>query len=136
MNSESSLRKRRGLSPYGFEDLRQLRVLLADLRQDLSRSFEELEGTVRRAIGESLGDLSRVPHHLGDRAADVSEHDMAMAFLARAEGEMEEIDDALERIDNYSYGLCEECEQPIPLSRLFAAPATRFCVDCQRANER
>lgn len=135
MNSESSLRKRRGLSPYGFEELRQQRTVLGEMRQDLSRSFEELEDTVRRAIGESLGDLSRAPHHLGDRAADVSEHEMAMAFLARAEGELEDVDDALERIDNYSYGLCERCEQPIPLTRLAAAPATRFCLDCQRLSE-
>ena len=135
MNSESSLHKRRGQSPCGFEDLNRFRILLGALRDDLSRSLEELSQSTRRAIGDSLGDLSRIPYHLGDRAADVSEHTLALAFLARVEGEVEEIDDALERIDNQSFGVCEDCDRPIPMLRLLAIPVARTCVECQRAKE-
>jgi len=136
MNTETSLRRRRDRSPYGFEDLTRFRVLLLAQRGDLSKSFEDLSDAARRALGESLGDLSSLPRHLGDRASDVSELSMAFAFLARAEAEMIEIDDALERIDNRSYGLCEACDQPIPLDRLLAIPAARLCVSCKRAGER
>ena len=136
MNTETSLRRRRDRSPYGFEDLTRFRALLRAQRQDLSKSLEDLSDAVRRALGESLGDLSSLPRHLGDRASDVSELSMAFAFLARAEGEMIEIDDALERIDNRSYGLCEACDQPIPLDRLLAIPVARLCAPCKRAGER
>jgi RNA polymerase-binding protein DksA len=136
MNTETSLRRRRNCTPYGFEDLTRFRVLLLDHREELSKSLEDLSDAARRAIGESLGDLSSLPRHLGDRASDVSELSMALAFLARAEAEMIEIDDALERIDNCSYGLCEACDQPIPVDRLLAIPMTRLCVSCKRADER
>jgi DnaK suppressor protein len=136
MNTETSLHRRRDRSPYGFDELTRFRVLLLDQRRELSRSFEDLSDAARRALGESLGDLSSLPRHLGDRASDVSELSMAFAFLARAEAEMIEIDDALERIDNRSYGLCETCDQPIPPDRLLAIPMARLCVSCKRARER
>jgi RNA polymerase-binding protein DksA len=136
MNSDTSLRQRRGRSPYGFDDLNRFRALLVELRQELSKTFEELTDTARREIGRSLGDLSSLPVHPSDRASDVSEHAMALAFLARAEREATEIEDALERIDNRSYGLCDVCDRPIPLSRLLAIPSARTCVDCKRALER
>ncbi|HLY10461.1 MAG TPA: TraR/DksA C4-type zinc finger protein [Planctomycetota bacterium] len=135
MNSESSLQKRRGCSPYRVEELNGFRILLGARREDLSRSLEDLSGSARRAIGDALGDLSSHPHHLGDRASDVSEHDLALTFLARVEEELEEIDDALERIDHRSYGVCEDCDTPIPWERLLAIPMARFCVDCRRARE-
>jgi RNA polymerase-binding protein DksA len=136
MNSETSLRKRRDRSPYGFEDLNRFRIALTTLRQDLSKSFEDLSGTARRTLGEALGDLSSLPLHPGDRASEVSEHQMALAFLARAEQEATEIDDALERIDNRSFGLCEACDRAIPLARLLAIPFARHCVTCKRSIER
>lgn len=136
MNTETSLRRRRDRSPYGFEELLRYRLLLLTLRRELSKSFEELSDAARRAIGESLGDLSSLPQHLGDRAADVSELSMAFAFLARVEAELIEIDDALERIDNRSYGLCEACDRPIPEERLLAIPMARLCISCKRADER
>jgi DnaK suppressor protein len=136
MNTETSFRRRRDRSPYGFEELMRFRVLLLTLRRELSKSLEELSDSVRRAIGESLGDLSSLPRHLGDRASDVSELSMAFAFLARVEAEMIEIDDALERIDNRSYGLCEACDQPIPEESLLAIPMARLCSRCKRADER
>jgi DnaK suppressor protein len=61
---------------------------------------------------------------------------MALAFLARAEQEATEIDDALERIDNRFFGLCDACDLPIPLDRLLAIPFARSCVECKRARER
>ena len=136
MNTETSLRRRRDGSPYGFEELMRFRVLLLTLRRELSKSFEELSEAARRGIGESLGDLSSLPQHLGDWASDVSEVSMAFAFLGRVEAEMTQIDDALERIDNRSYGLCEGCDQPVPEDRLLAIPMARLCIRCRRADER
>ena len=136
MNTETSLHRRRDRSPYGYEDLTRFRVLLLDLREEQSKSLEDLTEAARRAIGESLGDLSSLPRHLGDRASDVNELSMSFAFLARAEAEMIEIDDALERIDNRSYGLCETCDRPIPMDRLLAIPMAKLCVSCKRAGER
>ena len=136
MNSDTTLRRTRGCSPCDPEELTRFRKALLDLRADVSRSFEELTEAARRTIGESLGDLSALARDPVDRAAEASEHTMALVFLARAEREITDIDDALERIDNRSFGLCEVCGQPIPLTRLTAIPVARDCIDCKRARER
>ncbi len=58
----------------------------------------------------------------------ILEREVAEASAARARDAIEDIDDALARIDAGTYGLCESCGRPIPLERLEAIPHTRFCV--------
>jgi RNA polymerase-binding transcription factor DksA len=63
---------------------------------------------------------------------DLHERDRAMAALGMyvAYEAMEEIEDAVARIECGSYGLCQSCKRPIPLERLETSPAARFCTDC------
>lgn len=136
MNSDTHLRRTQGCTPYDPEELARFRMTLVALRKDVSRSFEELTEAARRTIGESLGDLAAVARDPADRAAEASEHSMALVFLARAEREIRDIDDALERIENRSFGLCEGCSGPIPSARLTAIPVARHCIRCKRARER
>lgn len=60
-----------------------------------------------------------------------SEDSLLLAYSA--DEMMREIDDALERVANGTYGYCDRCRDRIALRRLKALPATRFCVDCQSA---
>jgi RNA polymerase-binding transcription factor DksA len=63
-------------------------------------------------------------------ADDIAGRDLAMASLARARVMLEEIDAALARIDDGTYGRCERCREPIPNERLDAVPHARCCVRC------
>jgi DnaK suppressor protein len=54
-----------------------------------------------------------------------------LALSAQALAAVEEIDDALRRIDRKSYGSCERCHEPIPKARLRALPFARLCVACK-----
>ena len=58
-----------------------------------------------------------------------------LTILENEEQELKEIDLAIERIENGSYGTCEECSCVIDLERLAALPFTRLCVDCKRLQE-
>ncbi len=70
---------------------------------------------------------------------ELAQEDQAARFLARlddrAKHEIMEIDAALRRVAEGTYGTCEECGGPIAGKRLRAVPATRFCVDCAREQE-
>jgi RNA polymerase-binding protein DksA len=61
------------------------------------------------------------------------------AVLSRLERrqrhELDEIEDALARLENGTFGLCESCGRAIPLARLRAMPAARRCLDCQKKME-
>jgi RNA polymerase-binding transcription factor DksA len=58
------------------------------------------------------------------------EREQAAALRARAEHHLAEVDAALRRLDEGSYGRCERCGRDIPAERLDALPATRTCVAC------
>jgi DnaK suppressor protein len=132
MNSETTLRRRRDCSPYSFQELDRFRAGLLARREEVRRSWEELAESACRTHEE----LSNLPQHLGELASDTFDQSMAIDFLARAQMEMDEIQDALERIDVRSFGICEECGEPIPMSRLLAIPTARLCVRCKRGRER
>ncbi|MBI5970155.1 MAG: TraR/DksA family transcriptional regulator [Deltaproteobacteria bacterium] len=78
-------------------------------------------------------------HEIGDIydiASNERERELNLTFGDRDREKLSEIDDALERIKEGSYGACEECGEPIAEKRLKALPFTRVCVECQSKTER
>ncbi|MCY0986171.1 MULTISPECIES: TraR/DksA C4-type zinc finger protein [Nannocystis] len=67
-----------------------------------------------------------------------SEYMQAFSFRLRGREKflMEKIDLALRKIDQNTYGTCEECEEPISLKRLQARPETPLCIQCKEAQEK
>ena len=65
-----------------------------------------------------------------DAAEALAAGDEARLFMA-AEAALQEINDALARLDHGTYGTCERCHQPIPIERLEVLPTSRSCTPCQ-----
>jgi RNA polymerase-binding transcription factor DksA len=86
--------------------------------------------------GEASGSLSNAPLHMADMGTDNFEQEMSFSLLENEQQTLEEVNDALDRIKAGSFGLCEDCQKPIPRPRLQALPYARFCVDCARKEER
>ena len=70
-----------------------------------------------------------------DQVRSVTDRDMAVETLNHQTRSIHEIRDALTRIENGSYGLCERCDEHIPAKRLDALPSARLCINCQSAAE-
>src|SRR6185295_18481015 len=91
-------------------------ALLLERRRTLLQDVESLgEERVSGADG-----VSGVPLHLADMGTDSSEHDVNFTCAQSAGDEIREIDEALARIKDGSFGKCEECEKAIPEGRLEA----------------
>jgi DnaK suppressor protein len=77
-------------------------------------------------------------HQAGDRVDDAVT-EIVGAILSRLEGrqryELDEIDEALVRLEYGTFGLCEGCDQQVPLPRLRAMPTARYCHACQEKIE-
>jgi DnaK suppressor protein len=71
-----------------------------------------------------------------DLASEESDQELAVMLAERGRGRTAEIDNALKRMDEADYGECEVCRLEIAEQRLMALPFTRYCVDCQRDQER
>jgi RNA polymerase-binding transcription factor DksA len=110
-------------------------------RQQLMALRERLNGDVthlsdeafRKSDGEAGGNLSHMPIHMADLGTDNFEQENTLNLLANEEHILAEIAAALDRIDNGTFGRCEECQGEImPKARLKELPYTRYCVDCAR----
>jgi RNA polymerase-binding transcription factor DksA len=113
--------------------LEKYRQALLTLRSRLNGDVTHLAGEAfRTAGGEASGSLSNTPLHMADLGTDNFEQEFTLSLLENGEARLEEIADALRRIDQGAFGQCEACHKPIPAARLEAVPFTRHCVECAR----
>jgi RNA polymerase-binding protein DksA len=108
---------------------RRLLALKKRLGGDLSALEEE---ALHPVGGEASGGLSDVPVHPADLGTDNFEEELALELLENEDHLLTEIDDALERIEQGTFGRCENCGQPISRERLEAVPYARYCIRCAR----
>jgi RNA polymerase-binding transcription factor DksA len=99
---------------------------------DVSHLADE---ALRRGGGAAAGNLSNMPIHMADLGTDNFEQEFTLNLLQNEEQVLEEISLALERINQGTFGRCEECESEIPKARLQAVPYARYCVECARKLE-
>jgi RNA polymerase-binding protein DksA len=109
---------------------RRLTALRARLGDDVSHLAGE---ALRETGGEASGNLSNTPFHLADLASDNYEEEMTLGLLENQEQTLQQVRVALDRLDNGTFGRCEECGRPIAPERLQALPYTPHCIDCARA---
>ena len=84
---------------------------------------------------ESTSELSHVAQHSADVASETFEREKDFSILEQVEAELADVDRALRRLDEGTYGTCEACGGPIGDARLEAMPAARFCVSHQSEAE-
>lgn len=71
-----------------------------------------------------------------DMAGSASEHEMSMTMRHRITEELRLIDEAIEKLHNGTYGICDNCEENIESKRLKARPFVQYCLECQEEMER
>ncbi len=103
------------------------RKLLTDERDRLAPMLEAVRGDVE-SQKDSMSELSSIDQHPGDLGSDTFEREKDMAIAGSVEESLAEVDAALRRLDDGSYGRCEVDGEPIPDERLQALPAARYCV--------
>jgi RNA polymerase-binding protein DksA len=73
---------------------------------------------------------------MADSATDESDHDLAYSLLSQEESALQEVDAALRRMEQGTYGICEESGKPIPAERLRAVPWARYTKEVQERLEK
>jgi RNA polymerase-binding transcription factor DksA len=113
-------------------DFEPQKQALVQLRRRLIRTVGALEDAIREDVN-APGSISNVPTHPADHDAEGLDKNIALAETE--EGLLEQVEAALARIENQTYGRCQSCGIGIPAARLEALPYTAFCVDCAAASE-
>jgi len=109
---------------------KELRELLLKMRENLIKEIKqkaesESDDTVKTEVGD-----------IYDLASNERDRELNLLISDRERDKLLQIEDAIKRIDDGSYGICEECESPIPKERLLIMPFARLCVNCQAEIEK
>ncbi len=110
----------------------KLLTLRARLRGDV---FTMADAALNKNRMESSGDLSTMPIHMADIGSDNFEQEQTLSFMQSEHGLLDMVEDALQRMKEGMYGLCEDCDCRIPKARLNALPYAAKCVKCAASNE-
>ena len=102
------------------------RTLLSTLRGQLRTESERLRVQIETLGGE--GELT-YDENFADSGQVAAEQGENKALLNQMREQFDEIEHALAKFDDDTYGLCERCSQPISEPRLEAMPATRYCIE-------
>jgi RNA polymerase-binding transcription factor DksA len=111
--------------------------LLIELRNHLTGQINtHSEENLRRSSKDDAGDLSSCGQHMADAGTDAFDRDFALSLVSSEEEARAEIEAAIQRIRNNSYGICESTQKPINKERLLAIPFTRYSAEAQRNIEK
>jgi len=118
------------LTPAQIREFKAL--LLAKLNEILNNIICMEDETLRKP----RTDLSNLPFHMADAGTDSYEVENTLGLMDSERRLLTEIEDALERIENGTYGICQGNGGPIPKARLDAIPWARYCVACASLSEK
>jgi len=109
-----------------------LLAMRARLRGDVSALAN---AALNKTRSEANGDLSSMPIHMADIGSDNYEQEFTLSMMETEESTLEAIESALERIEDRTYGTCEDCQKAIKKTRLKAIPFTTLCINCASERE-
>lgn len=112
------------------KDLAELHAALLAKRAELLGDVKALHTEASRANRQDAsGDLSSMPIHMADIGTDNYEQEFTLGLIESERQVLREIDEALDRMKNGTYGLCVATGKPIGRARLKAHPWARYCYD-------
>ncbi len=107
--------------------MKDLETRLLEEKADLQEVVEHTGEA--ESLNDSTGELSAYDNHPADIGTEAFERSRDTAIHDNLEGQLEEVEAALQRMKKGKYGLCAECGEPIPYERLEAVPYTAYCVE-------
>lgn len=119
------------------EDLLKLKAQLQAERTKIAEGLSHIErDNLNRSQRDASGDLSGYTFHMADMATDNFDREFSLDLASTEQTILNRIDEALRKIDEGTYGICESCNKPISLKRLKAVPYAKLCIKCQEDEEK
>lgn len=122
---------------YSAKELESFRAQLQQQLELVHGNLQALSAdNLKRSPVEANGDISSHSTHMADHGTDNFDRELALNLASGRQESIYDIEDAIHRIDEGTYGVCESCGGPIEHPRLKALPFAKKCVACQNASER
>lgn len=115
----------------------KFKKMLLAIKEEAMEEIKNLEdNNLKVSQRESSGELSGYTFHMADVATDSYDREFSLNLVSTEQDIVYEIDDALRRIEEKTFGVCEACKKKISKQRLNAVPYARLCIACQSKREK
>ncbi len=116
-------------------DRRALRERLLGERERVYREIAELDADLSKSLEDSSGE-SPYDQHMAETAGATLDREIDLTLQGNARATLAQMDRALHKLDDGTYGRCDKCGKAISEGRLSIAPFATMCVDCKRLEEK
>jgi len=119
------------------KNLEYFKKLISKKKEELFAELGYLESSSMSTTSkDQSGDLSSYSFHMADQGTDTMDREMAFTLASREGRYLHHLNEALERIENGTYGNCRTCGLEISIKRLEAVPHATQCINCKTAEEK
>jgi len=122
---------------FNKKELSVFKKTILKIKEEVVGDIKHIsEDTLKKSQKDASGDISGYTYHMADVATDAYDREFSLGLASNEQKALYELDDALKRIEEGIFGICEECKCVMTKTRLKAVPYARLCVKCQAKRER
>ena len=119
------------------KDLVEFKKLILKLKDTVQEGIQHIsDDTLKKSQKDASGDNSGYTYHMADVATDTYDREFSLGLASNDRQFLYELEDAMKKIEDGTFGICEDCKSFISKTRLKAVPYARFCVKCQEKKEK
>jgi len=122
---------------FNKKELVEFKKIILKKKEDILDDIKNIsEDVLKKSQREASGDISGYSYHMADVATDNYDREFSLGLASNERELLYVLDDAMKKIEDGTYGICEKCKMPISKTRLKALPQASLCVKCQEKREK
>ena len=122
---------------FNKKELEYFKKIIFKIKEKILDEIKSIsEDTLKKSQKDAAGDISGYTYHMADVASDTYDREFSLGLASNERQFLYELDDALKKIEEGTFGICEECKSLISKTRLKVVPFARLCVRCQEKKEK
>ncbi|MCU0651905.1 MAG: TraR/DksA family transcriptional regulator [Candidatus Omnitrophica bacterium] len=122
---------------FSKKELIDFKKLILKVKDSIVDDIKHIsDDTLKKSQKDASGDISGYTYHMADVATDTYDREFSLGLASNDRQFLYELEDALKKIDDGVFGICENCKALIAKTRLKAVPYARLCVKCQEKKEK
>lgn len=122
---------------FNKKELAEFKKLILKRKEQTLENISHIsDDTLKKSLKDASGDISGYAYHMADMATDTYDREFSLGIASTERELLYVLEDALKKIEDGTFGICDECDGVITKTRLKAIPYASFCVKCQAKKEK
>lgn len=122
---------------YTKKDLQEFKKIVNKRKEEILAEIKHIsEDTLKKSQKDASGDISGYTYHMADVATDNYDREFSLVLASNERELFFALEAAMKKIEEGTFGICEDCKDLIAKNRLKAVPYAQLCIKCQKKREK